>query len=182
MPAWTLLFLLPSLILVFVGLRHGLGALRAVRGHPNGPSLRLAALNLLEPSVTISLCLTFVTLFAFSGATSFDNAAGLNLQAIVYITPLIAAIPLSLMLLAPLFAPATLPSRDTIARWGGLRFINTVLLWMAALGTVFQTVSGWGSWLLIVVATLMLSGMVILWLSISKMLAVLRELRAVVEI
>ena len=159
-----------SLILIFTGFVNGLSALMAVRDPSNWPSVRLAALNLLEPTVTVSLiCGAF---YLSSGDGDFSNLAVSFL-----ITSLIAGIPLSLMLLAPFFAPATLPFRNTIAMWGGLRWINTVLMWAAIpsvlLGSeFFQTVA----------VVLMISGLVILSLSLNKILAVLRELRTIEKV
>ena len=144
-----------------IGLVHGLNALRAMRGHSNAPSLRLAALNLLEPSVMIILGLTFV---AISYAFPF---AGVN----ILVWSAVAVILQSLMLLAPLFAPATLPFRNAIAVWGGLRWINALLLWAA----VYLSRSEFQN----VIYVLLVTGIAIWWLSVNKIVAILRELRVV---
>ena len=178
------LALLSSVIAVFVGLSHGLNAMRAMRDHPNGPSLRLTALNLLEPSVTIIAGYAVVALFALIGNVNVDNAASLNPNTAFFIAPLIAGIPLSLMLLAPLFTPHTLPFRNAIATWGSLRWVNTVSLWImlelafSPAATVNSEGDEWVGLLLIALA-LVASGVTILWLSIIKLVPIVRELQAV---
>ena len=169
--AAILILMLGSIVTpVLIGLVHGLSALRAMRDHPNGPSLRLVALNLLEPSVTTVMPLTFMVV-----------VSGVEITLLrFFICPLISVISSSLMLLAPFFTPATLPLRNTIATWGRLRWINTVFLWIAVLlsfplGGVFAPEFQIAAFILSV------SGVVILWRSAQKLLPVLRELRAVAK-
>ena len=174
------ILLVSGAVLAFIGLFYGLIALRAMRDRRISSSLRLVALYLLEPSVTVT---TLVALLM--GAGSVSNTLGLSPQTILFIAPLIAGIPLSLMLLAPLFAPATTPFRNAIAFWGVLRWANTVALWlllllMQALG--MNTVSNDEIPFLMIAAALGASVVVILWLSILKIVPILRELRAVEKV
>ncbi len=132
-----------------------------MRGNPNAASLRLVALNLLEPSVMIILSLAFVAL-PYAVPFASEN---------VFVWAAVAVILQSLMLLAPLFAPITLPFRNTIAIWGGLRWIHAMLLWTAVyLSRIeFQNV----------VYILLVTGIAILWLSFNQIVPILRELQTV---
>ena len=106
-------------IAVLVSFGYGIHALRLMRDQPNNSTLRLAALNLLEPSVTIG---TLLLVFA---ATNAGNSSG-DAPALLYVP----AIPLTVMLFAPLFTRAESSLHGVIAVYGGLRWVNTVAIWV----------------------------------------------------
>ena len=171
----TFAIVIPAIVVASfasVGLVHGLSALRAMRGHHNAPSLRLVALNLLEPSVMIILSIAFLGLPYALPFASENNFVWSSEN--IFVWSMVAVILQSLMLLAPSFALPTLPFRDTIATWGRLRWINAVLLW----AVVYLLYSSAGEFQN-VGYILLASGIVILWLSINKILSILRKLLTV---
>ena len=171
----VLLLLIP----VLAGLGYGLSALRTTRDHPNAPSLRLAGLNLLEPSVTIAVGLVSLAVFALGASGIFFTGSGINSLPIALVTPLIAGFPLSLMLLAPFFASPTLPFRNEIVMWGRWRWINTVLLWITCVLAASSDTFGIG---IVGMFVMVISGIVILWVSILKIVAIVRELEGVAKV
>ena len=109
-------------IAVLVGFGYGIYALRLMPASANRSSLRFAALNLLEPSVTIS------TLLAVGVATDAFNSDEISPWL------LLAGVPLTVMLLAPLFTlRAASPLHRVIAMYGVLRWVSTAALWTAGL-------------------------------------------------
>lgn len=109
-------------IAVLVSFGYGLYALRPMRSQPDRSTLRLAALNLLEPSVTIG------TLLAIFTTTDALNSGGET-----QLLPLIAGIPLTAMLLAPMVTRAESALHRVIAVYGCLRWLNTIALWVVGL-------------------------------------------------
>jgi hypothetical protein len=107
-------------IAVIAGLVFGLRALALAKTHPEASSLNLIALNLLEPGATMAML--FVVFMATGGMHSSDEA--------IFILPVLAAIPLTWMLLAPLWTKAAHPIRGTIMVYGILRWLNTVAGWI----------------------------------------------------
>ena len=117
-------------IAVLVGFGYGIYALRLIPTSANRSSLRLAALNLLEPSATIG------TLLAVGVATDAFNSDEISPWL------LLAGVPLTVMLLAPLFTRgAASPLHRVIAVYGTLRWVCTVALWAIALTSNRQLLS-----------------------------------------
>ncbi len=137
-------------IAVLVAFGYGLHALRMIRDQPDRKTLRLAALNLLEPSVTIG---TWLTIFMATNAPNSSQAAQL--------LPLIAGVPLTVMLLAPIVTRAESTLHRRIAVYGCLRWLNTVALW----GVMIGGKSG-DDLRVALVCTLIVIGVVILWASV----------------
>ena len=139
-------------IAVLVSFGYGIHALRLMRDQPDRLTLRLAALNLLEPSVTIG---TLLVIFVATDAFNSSGYATLLLY--------VPAIPLTVMLLAPLITRAESALHRVIAMYGCLRWGNTVALW------IFGLTSGAGSpddARLAVIATLIVVGLGLLIVSV----------------
>ncbi len=139
-------------IAVLVGFGYGVHALRLMRAQLDRSTLRLAALNLLEPSATIG---TLLAIFVATDAANSGESAPLLLYT--------AAIPLTVMLLAPLVTRAESSLHGVIAVYGGLRWVNTVAIW------VVLVTGGNGSgdenriaWMVALIAI----GILILWASV----------------
>ncbi len=145
----TLLITLLALtaLAALIGAWFGVRALRV-------PEQRLVALNLLEPIVTM---LTLLAGAALVSAANLDAAW----------TFAFGAIPLSAMLLAPLFTSAALEVR----LYGALRWTNTVLFWLVG-ARVWANPMGGEAWANAAL-TLILTGLVILWLSVLHLPALL---------
>ena len=111
------------------GLVYGIRAVQLSQHHSNRFTLRLAALNLLEPSVTISV------FFAVGFATNAFNSSEMDLL------PLAAGLPLTVMLLAPLVTRVKSPLQRVIAVYGLLRWLNTIALAVIALTAGDQFIS-----------------------------------------
>ena len=164
-------------ILAVIGLVQGLSALRNTRDHPNRLSLRLAALNLLEPSVTIALTLALYGVLRIFGSGLPEIAVYVGIGLVVWILP-------SFMLLAPFLAPATLPFRNEIATWGRLRWISLVSLWgwIAIFFISLQSGNNSGVVAAVVFIALVAAGVVLMQLSLNKIVPIVRELRAVEKV
>jgi hypothetical protein len=106
-------------IAVLAGLVFGVRALALTRTHSEASSLKLIALNLLEPGVTM--------LVLFVGSIISD-LMGLKGGAI-FVVPAIALIPLTWMLLAPLWTRISHSLRGALITYGLLRWLNTIAFW-----------------------------------------------------
>ena len=126
MSEWMILAVVLTAIAALVGFGYGIHALRLMRDQSNRKALRLAALNLLEPSVTIG---TLLVIFVATDASNSSEAAQL--------LPLMAGFPLTVMLLAPLFATRE-PLQRVVLVYGLLRWANTVALWVIGLTSSAQ--------------------------------------------
>ncbi len=144
--------LLVTVVAVLVGFALGISTLSLANGHTEASSLKLIALNLLEPGVTI-----FV-LFAAIGVSRGTDRPMIAL--------LVSGIPLTLMLLAPLFVPARHPIRVTLIIYGLLRWANTVAMW------VFKIIE-----LETLAVVFVLSGTVLLCVNISRLASSLNEFK-----
>lgn len=154
-PEFLVFAVVLTAIAVLIGLGYGIHALRLMRDqlNHNHASLRLAALNLLEPSVTIAILLTvgFATV-------AFNSSE---------VSPLllIAGIPLTAMLLAPLLnARAAQPLRGILVMYGVLRWVNTVAFWAVGVAALSDSSSNDKAAL---AGLLMCSGIVILFVSVA---------------
>jgi hypothetical protein len=81
-------------IAVIAGFAFGLRALALSKIHPETSSLKLMALNLLEPSVT--MIVSFTAFVVMGGMMDLKDET-------IFVIPAIALIPLTWMLLAPLW-------------------------------------------------------------------------------
>jgi hypothetical protein len=152
-------------VAVLTGFGFGLRALHLAKTHSEAASLRLIALNLLEPSVTVGV---LFVVFAIAGGFDAPDDSGLILM------PLLAGVPLTAMLLAPLWTSITSPIRATLVVYGLLRWINTVALWASGVLTLSHVSSN--DWVNLA-STLILSGTLILCLSITHLASSLKEFR-----
>jgi hypothetical protein len=110
----SLLLTIGAVIFAFI---LGIRALDLSTNHPQALSLKLIAANLFEPSVTIFVLLVSSQIFLS------NDKNGL-------LTGILSAIPLTLMLLAPLFFRVSHPIRLTLIVYGLLRWVNTIALWV----------------------------------------------------
>ena len=139
-------------IAVLVSFGYGIYALRLMRSHADHTGLRLAALNLLEPSATIG------TMLALGLATDAFNSRE---SAPPFL--LLAAVPLTLMLLAPIKTRAESALHRAVAVYGGLRWINTIAFWGVGI-TALENTSSQEAFVL--AAVLIGSGLLILVTSV----------------
>jgi hypothetical protein len=153
MMAFLIIALLVTVVAVIVAFVLGMTALSLAGGHAESSSLKLIALNLLEPGVTI---------FVLFAAISASRATSSPLMAI-----LISGIPLTLMLLAPLFVQARHPIRVTLITYGLLRWANTVAMWVFLKIIESQTLAG----------VFVLSGTVLLCVNISRLASSLNDFK-----
>ena len=137
---------------VLIGFGYGIYALRMMGDQPNPSTLRLAALNLLEPSATIG------TLLVIGLATDAFNSS--------QVSPLLLIVgtPLTVMLLAPLFTRAEQPLHRIVVVYGLLRWINTIVLWLIGMTAGDQFI-GSETHIILLVA-LFISGLCILSASV----------------
>ena len=140
-------------IAVLVGFGYGIYALRLMPTSADRSSVLLAALNLFEPSVTIAVIVSI----GFS--TSVSNPS----DAVPLL--LVAGIPMTAMLLAPLVTRAESPLHRMIAVYGALRWVNTVAFWVMGVAALSEISSNTTSTL---AGLLMCSGIVILFVSVAQ--------------
>jgi hypothetical protein len=152
-------------IAVLVGLGFGLYALRLAKGHAEASSLHLMALNLLEPPATMAV------LLAVLGVT---HGLDMKNEAVVVI-PVIASIPLTWMLLAPLWSHVSHLVRGTLIAFGLLRWLNTIAGWVIGGLALTQTSS---NDFLMLAGGLIVSGTLILCLSVMFLASSLSDFRA----
>jgi hypothetical protein len=150
-------------IAALTGFGFGLRALHLAKTRAQASSLRLIALNLLEPSVTIGV---LSGVFAIAGGLEAPDETWLTLM------PLLAGVPLTLMLLAPLWTRLAHPIRTTLIVYGLLRWLNTVAFWASGALTLSQiSNNGWVN----LASGLILSGTLILCLSIMHLASSLSD-------
>lgn len=140
-------------IAVLLGFGYGIYALRLMPASPNRSSLRLAALNLLEPSVTMSILLV-----VGMATNTFNSSETVPLL-------LLAALPLTALLLAPLLARVKSPLQRVVAVYGCLRWLNTVALWV---GGLLGDNSNPDETRVALIVALIVSGILILMLSVVQ--------------
>ena len=119
-------------IAVLAGIVFGLRALALAKTHPESPSLKLIALNLLEPSVTLT---TMLAAFMLAGGTSAATDES------IFLLPVLALVPLTWMLLAPLWTKLAHPIRRTLVVYGLMRWLNTVVGLIIGIMALSQTSS-----------------------------------------
>lgn len=153
-------------IAVLAGLGFGAYALSLAKGHAEASSLRLVALNLLEPAATMTVLLVVL------GVTH-----GLNMQdeAAMIVIPVIALIPLTWMLLAPLWSHVSHPVRGALIAFGLLRWFNTIAGWVVGGLALTQTSS---NDFVMLAGGLIVSGTLILCLSVMFLASSLSDFRA----
>jgi hypothetical protein len=152
-------------VAVLTSFGFGFRALHLAKTHSEAASLRLIALNLLEPSVTVGV---LFVVFAIAGGLDATDDSGLLLM------PLLAGVPLTAMLLAPLWTRIANPIRSTLIVYGVLRWINTLALWASGVLTLNHVSSN--DWVNLA-AGLILSGTLILCLSVSHLASSLSGFR-----
>jgi hypothetical protein len=146
---------------VFAGLGFGLRALSLAKTHPQASSLKLVALNLLEPSVTMMVL--FVVFVAAGGMQAEDES--------IFVLPVIGAVPFTWMLLAPIWTRVTHPIRTTVMVYGVLRWLNTVAFWMAGVMALKTSNND----LVMLASVLIVSGTLILCLSATHLASSLSD-------
>jgi hypothetical protein len=148
-------------IAVLAGFGFGLRALVLAKSNPETSSLNLMALNLLEPGVTMTV---LFAVFTAGGMHASEEST--------FLLPTIGAIPLTWMLLAPLWTRITHPIRGTLIAYGLLRWLNTVAFWIAGAMALTQTSS---NDLLMLASGLIVSGTLILCLSVTHLASSLSD-------
>ena len=119
-------------IAVLAGIVYRLRALALAKTHPESPSLNLIALNLLEPSVTMMTMLAVVMMAGGASAATDES---------IFLFPMLAFIPLTWMLLAPLWTKLAHPIRRTLVIYGLSRWLNTAVGWIIGIMALSQTSS-----------------------------------------
>jgi hypothetical protein len=143
-------------IAVLAGLVFGVRALVLSKTHLEASSLKLIALNLLEPGVTI-----FVSFVAFVVMGGEDLLDEMN-----FLLPAIGLIPLTWMLLAPLWTRITHPIRGALIAYGLLRWANTIAFWYFGIRALTENQS---NDLATLAAGLIVSGTLILCVSLTHL-------------
>jgi hypothetical protein len=152
-------------IAVLAGFGFGVRALALARSNPETSSLNLMALNLLEPGVTLTI--SFVIFAVMGGMMDLKDET-------IVVVPAIALISLTWMLLASLWTRVTHPIRGTLIAYGLLRWLNTVAFWIAGAMALTQTSS---NDLLMLASGLIVSGTLILCLSVTHLASSLSDFR-----
>jgi hypothetical protein len=152
-------------IVVLAGFVYGLRALALSKTHPEASSLRLMALNLLEPGVT--MLVLFVVFVVIGGEMDLKGGA-------IFVVPAIAVVPLTWMLLAPLWTQITHPLRGALITYGLLRWLNTVAFWYFGIRALTESQS---NDLATLAAGLIVSGTLILCLSVTHLASSLSDFR-----
>jgi hypothetical protein len=153
-----------SVLAALVGFGFGLRALALSKNHPDAPSLKLIALNLLEPSVT--MLVLFVAFVVMGGEELLDD---MN-----FLLPAMGLISLTWMLLAPLWTRVTHPIRGTLIAHGLLRWLNTIAFWYFGIRALTESQS---NDLAMLAAGFIASGTLILILSVAHLAGSLGEFR-----
>jgi hypothetical protein len=151
-------------IAVIAGFAFGLRALALSKTHPETSSLKLIALNLLEPGVTM-----LVLFVAFVVMGSEDLLDEMN-----FLLPAIGLIPLTWMLLAPLWTRVTHPIRGALIGYGLLRWLNTVAFWYFGIRALTESQS---NDLATLAAGLIVSGTLLLCVSLTHLASSLGDFR-----
>jgi hypothetical protein len=149
-------------VAVLAGFGFGLRALALAKSNPETSSLKLVALNLLEPSVTMTVL--FAVFTAAGGMHASDES--------IFVLPVIGAVPFTWMLLEPLWTRITHPIRGTLIAYGLLRWLNTVAFWIAGSMALTQTSS---NDLVMLASALIVSGTIILCLSVTHLASSLSD-------
>ncbi len=183
-------FALPvTVVAVLVALWHGTAALNLADGHTEASSLKLIALNLLEPVVTILIVIVSALVFKQVHPKITDVAGNIITDTVGDILTLLPpALPLTLMLLTPLFVRVQPPLRSTLIAYGLLRWTNTIALWGINLMRIWELQTPkpnggngphpWLDTLETIEGTLILSGTLILCLSVAHLASSLSDFRA----
>jgi hypothetical protein len=143
-------------IAVIAGFAFGLRTLTLSKTHPDASSLKLIALNLLEPGVT--MVVSFVAFVVMGGEDLLDE---MN-----FLLPTIGLIPLTWMLLAPLWTRITHPIRGALIGYGLLRWLNTIAFWYFGIRALTENQS---NDLAMIAAYLIVSGTLILCVSLTHL-------------
>jgi hypothetical protein len=146
-------------IALLAGVVFGVRALVLARTHLEASSLKLIALNLialnlLEPGVTM------LVLFVGSVISEAMDLKG----GAIFVVPAIALIPLTWMLLAPLWTRISHSLRGALITYGLLRWINTVTFWYFCVQILSASSS---SGLAMLITKLLSSGTLAAYLTIS---------------
>jgi hypothetical protein len=144
-------------IAVLAGLVFGLWALALSKTHPEASSLKLIALNLFEPSVTMTVL--FVTFAVMGGETDFPDGR-------IFVIPAAALIPLTWMLFSPVWTRVAHSLRGVLIGYGLLRWANTVPLWYFGIRALTENQS---NDLAMLAAGLIVSGTLILCVSLTHL-------------
>ncbi len=181
--------LLVTVVAVLVAVWYGTTALNLADGHTEASSLKLIASNLLEPVATILIVIVSVPVFKQVHPQITDIAGNIITDTVGDILTLLPpALPLTLMLLAPLFVRVQPPLRSTLIVYGLLRWTNTIALWGINLMRIWELQTpkpdgGNGPHprldaLETIEGTLILSGTLILCLSVAHLASSLSDFRA----
>jgi hypothetical protein len=144
-------------IALLAGLVFGVRALALSKTHANVSSLKLIALNLLEPGVTMTFL--FVTFAVMGGETNLEDET-------IFVIPAIALIPLTWMLFAPLWTRVAQPLGRTLITYGLLRWVNTIAFWFFGIRALSESSS---NDLATLAAGFIVSGTLILCLSVTHL-------------
>jgi hypothetical protein len=180
--------LIATVVAVLSAMLFGFRALAASsNGHPQAVNLGLLADNLLEPMVTILIIIVSVSIFQQAHPRITDvpgNTIRDTLGDILELLP--PAIPLTLMLLKPLFVRVRPPLRITLLTYGLLRWANTIAMWTINLLRRWELqapqVNGgngphpWLNQLETIEGTLIVSGTLILCLSVTHLAGLVSDL------
>ena len=150
-------------IAVLAGIVFGLRALALAKTHPQSRSLNLIAFNLLEPSVTLA---TMFAGFMLAGGTSAATDES------IFLLPVLAFIPFTWMLLAPLWTKIPHPIRQTLIAYGLSRWLNTVVGWYFGFRALTESSS---NDLAMLAATLIVVGTLILCANVAHFASSLSE-------
>jgi hypothetical protein len=141
-------------IALLIGLVFGVRALVLARTHSEASSLRLMAQNLLEPGVTM---LVLFVVFVIGAVMNLQGRA-------IFVVPVIGLIPLTWMLLAPLWTRVTHSLRGALIAYGLLRWLNTVAFWYFCVQILSASSS---NGLAMLITKLLASGTLAAYLTIS---------------
>ncbi len=115
------LSLVLTILATLIGFGFCLRAFALANQQTQANNLRLAAANLVEPLITISILLLG---FLFTNGTGSEKSV-----------LLVAGVPLTLLLLAPLVVGVQ-AGRGLLIFYGVARWLNTIALWWLASGSV----------------------------------------------
>jgi hypothetical protein len=141
-------------IAVIAGLVFGVRALALARTHSEASSLRLMAQNLLEPGVTM---LVLFAVFVIGDVMGLKGGA-------IFVVPAIGLIPLTWMLLAPLWIRILHSFRGALITYGLLRWLNTIAFWYFCIQILYASSS---NGLAMLITKLLSSGTLAAYLAIS---------------
>jgi hypothetical protein len=149
-------------IAVLAGFAFGVRALALSKTHSEASSLKLIALNLLEPGVT--MIVLFVAFVVMGGEDLLDE---MN-----FLLPTIGLIPLIWMLLAPLWTRVRHPICGALIAYGLLRWLNTVAFWYFGIRALTENQS---NDLATLAAGLIVSGTLLLCVSLTHLASSLSD-------